>query len=159
MSQNACERLLNQLVRIEEQTTCRAAASSEAVMVIRHAASHYELSELQSELMEGLFIHDLYGIPNTPNTPLSVGDLAQMMAPETYPNNCLEVVEAIGYLIKQDLLELFDSVTTTPSLRSRVGLGPAIMKELLTHLATDIVNDTDLKAAKRRLSFSRSWPF
>lgn len=158
LSESARERLLNKLARVEEQTAHRATVSPEEAVPLRRIAEEYQLSSLQTDLIEGVTIYELYGMLEFLGEVVSVRELAQMMAPETYPGNCWQVVEGIAGLVERGILQASDPPDACPTLSSRVRLGSDIRTEILTRLAKDIINDADLKAARRRLSVSNFWP-
>lgn len=149
------EGTLAQLASLEETTRRRVAASPDPTVPLRRFAARHELSAIQSEVIEGLLLYELYGA-ETP--PPSVRDFAQMLAPETYPVNAAEMVDQVARLCHQDLVQVHDPLSDATGLNSRLRLTPHLAEELLTVLQQDVISDADVKATKRRLSVCQTWP-
>ena len=145
------ERLLSKLARLEGQNARRAETSTVAAIPLRQIAVEYDLRPLQAELIEGLLLHELYGMLGPFDVPLSVRELAQMIAPETYPRNCLKVVDALTGLERHGLVKLSERSDEPCTPSSRAWLKPNIMTDLLACLADDVIDDADVKAARRQL--------
>ncbi len=152
------ETLLNRVVELESQTTRRAEISTAAAIPLRRIATKYELSSLQTELVEGLLIHQLYNTLGPFDIPLCVRDLAQMIAPETYPKNCKKIIEAVTELVEKDIVELNERNGEPCKLSSLARLQSNILMDLCEYLSNDIIDSSDVKAAKRQLYESAVWP-
>jgi len=152
------ERLLSKLARLEGQSARRAETSTTAAIPLRQIGIEYQLLPLQAELIEGLLLHELYGTLGPFDIPLSAREIAQMIAPETYPRNCLKVIEALTGLEKHGLVKLSERNDERCTPSSRAWLKPDILANLLACLANDIIDDTDVKAARRQLYESATWP-
>lgn len=152
------EKLLSKLARLEGQSARRAETSTTAAIPLRQIGIEYQLLPLQAELIEGLLLHELYGTLGPFDIPLSAREIAQMIAPETYPRNCLKVIEALTGLGKHSLVKLSERNDEHCTPSSRAWLKPNILANLLACLANDVIDDTDVKAARRQLYESTTWP-
>ena len=158
ISQKRQDKLLNELSHLEEQITRQAEGSTPTVAALTQITTEYGLLSLQAELADGLFVHELYNILAPFNTPVTVRGLAQMIAPEIYPRNCKNVIEATEGLIEQNVAKISEWDDGSCTMSSRIRLQPGILAELWTHLENDAIDDSDLKAARRQLYQSNSWP-
>jgi len=91
------ERSLTKLVHLQYKIQNRIKDSAPAATASLQIAEGYGFSTMQAELIEGLFIHELYSVLAPFNAPVTVRALAQMTAPETYPRNCKRVIDAVDY--------------------------------------------------------------
>lgn len=156
--QKPSEKRLNSLAQLIEKDAHRQSVSHGRSMSLEEALLDHQVSALQKEIVEGIFIQELYGALNPSGSPLSVRQLAQMISPESYPINGWRTREAIVGLIQQGIVELFDPRFENVSLFSLVCLKPEFLSELLSYLDGDSITDDDVAAAKRQLRFPRTWP-
>jgi len=109
-------------------------------------------------LIEGLLLHELYGTLGPFDIQLSAREITQMIAPETYPRNCLKVIEALTGLEKHGLVKLSERNDERCTPSSRAWLSPNMWNDLLVRLANDVIDETDVKEARRQLYESSTWP-
>jgi len=150
------EALIERMLRKDDQTAHRAQASADAAVPTRGIAVKHELSSVQSQILEGLLVYELYVSSEPVHALLAVREFAQLLSPEAYPFNCKGILDTIQGLVKQDLVEPIGLEDI--SLHSRIRLAPHILSDLLARLASDAVNDDDVAMARRHLSACRSWP-
>jgi len=150
------ERMLEKMLWKDDQTSHRVQASADAAVPIRGIALKHELSAVQSQILEGLLVQDLFISSEPVYTPLAVRELAQLLSPEAYPFNSKGTVDAVQGLVAQELVETLGLEDI--SLHSRIRLAPHVLSDLLARLASDAVNDSDVVMARRHLSVCRSWP-
>lgn len=68
------------------------------------------------------------------------------------------MIEALIGLEKQGLVKLGERNDERCTPSSRGWLSPNMWNDLLVRLANDVIDDTDVKAARRQLYESVTWP-
>ena len=152
------ERSLTKLAHLQHEIENRIKGSASAATVSLQITEGYGFSTIQAELIEGLFIHELYSVLAPFNTPVTVRALAQMTAPESYPRNCRRIIDAVDGLIKAGGAKLSEWDDGICTMSSRISLQPGILDELWDHLENDVIDESDLRSARRKLYESNECP-
>ena len=142
--------LLDTVMRLEHKLARRYQVTPVGKLATRSLAKSEGLTELQTELVEGVFLSDVYGLGEPWEDALTVRTFAQMLAPDVYPRNCADVLSSCDDLVKRDVLGVgHDSLGCR--LGSRLRLTSNVQDDLLDALSRDGVTDGDLRALHRHL--------
>jgi len=153
----AADRLLDSLARLEDKVGQRAAKTPPGKIILLDLRKREGLPKLDGDLVDGVFIHELYGLGDYPGEPLSVRRLTQMVSPEVFPRGCAEVLEAVDDLAERDILK-WRGPSDTCTLDDRVYLSAGTAEELYGALSRDPISDDDVEALTRRLHLCPHWP-
>ena len=150
--------MLDKAADLEKHAVQRARVSTPKILPLQEIAAEHKLSSLETDLFEGLLLHELYGCLGPFDGSLCVRELAQIMGTESFPQNCRVVKEALTSLIGEKLVELIGSDNESCTLSSRLHLTPSSHDMILSYLDTDVINDADVAAGRRWLNSSIEWP-
>jgi len=150
--------ILGALARLEQRVRCRVKATPTQIMATRVLAEGRGLPEIEIEILEAFFVHEVYGsLSETRDCGLSVRDLARMLGPLTFPRNCALVLASCQELARRGILaELGDQGGGLMRLASRVCLAVPIQKRLVDSLdlSEDRAGDADIEALELHLASS-----
>lgn len=150
--------MLDKAADLEGHAAQRIKASKPEILPIHRIAMEHKLSSFETELLEGLLLHELYGCLGPFDGPLCVRELAQIMGPEVFPQNCRTVLQTVGNLVGEGLAEVNSPDDQPCTLITRVRLTPSSHDMILSFFDTDVINDADVAAARRWLRSSADWP-
>lgn len=150
--------VLDKAAELEKYAVQRARVSSPKILPLQEIAAEHKLSSLETDLFEGLLIHELYGCLGPFDGSLCVRELAQIIGPESFPQNCRVVEQALASLVGEKLVEIIGSDNESCTLSSRLHLTPSSHDMILSYLDTDVINDSDVAAGRRWLHSSADWP-
>jgi len=149
---------LDKAANLEGHAAQRVKASKPQILPLREIAAEHNLSLFETELLEGLLVHELYGCLGFPDAPLCVRELAQLMGPEIFPQNCRTVLQALTNLVGAEMAEVNRADGEPYTLSARVRPTPSFQDTIFSYLDTDVINDADVAAARRWLNSSVGWP-
>jgi hypothetical protein len=115
-----------------------------------------DLSPLERHICEGLLVASIYRLDAHALYQPSVRDLAQMLAPETYPGNCRKVVHAVEGLVNSGIVTSPDGDVPL-GLTDTVGLAASVLDQILADLEQDAISRGEASAMKRRLRLVGGW--
>jgi len=150
--------VLDKAADLEGHAAQRVKASKPEILPFREIAAEHKLSSFETELLEGLLLHELYGCLGPFDGPLCVRELAQIMGPEIFPQNCRTVLKALANLVGGELAEVNRPDDELYTLSTRVHLTPSLQDTILSYLDSDAIDDADVAAARRWLNSSVEWP-
>jgi len=153
------EEILNKVVHQNEQISQKVEKSSKAMHHWHQILSKCSLSQLQTDIIEILLIHEVYGIFGVGDGPTNVRMLSAMIEPETYPRKCGIVIAAIKELIEKDIIDLLEPDSQSCLVSSRVRLRPDALIDFLDCFENDVIDESDAKAARRWIYESDTLPF
>jgi len=153
----AADRLLDSLARLEDKIGQRAAKTPQGKVALLDIRKREGLPKLDGDLVDGVFVHELYGLGDYPGEPLSVRRLTQMVSPEVFPRGCAEVLEAVDGLSERDILK-WRGPSDVCTLDDRVYLSARTADELYGALSRDPISNDDFNALTRRLRLCPHWP-
>jgi len=144
--------VLEVVLRLERKLMRRIEATPAAKLAIRCFSEREGLSKVQTELVEGAFLNDLYGLGQPWEDDLTVRAFAQMLAPQSYPRNCAEVLSSCENLVKREVIEArHDGVICR--LADRVRLVSHVQDELFDAIGRDGITNGDIRELRYRLEF------
>jgi hypothetical protein len=151
--------MLDKLADLERHAAQRVKVSKPEILPLREIAADHKLSSFETELIEGLLLHELYRcLGSSDGGSPRVRELAQIMGPEIFPQNCWVVKQALANLVGKGLAEPIISDSETYTLSFRVRLTPSFQDTILSYLDSDAINDADVAAARRWLHSLAGWP-